>query len=87
MAIARKPKATNKQGKAVDINALINKGGSPATKDKKHEAEKSILLRVPSNTLEKIDEIVNSRQIKTPRHTWLLEAVFEKLEREGSISM
>ena len=86
MAIARKPKATNKEEKAVDINALISKGGSPATNNQKKVEEKPILLRVPSDVLERIDEIVSSKQIKTPRHTWLLEAVFEKLEKEIKIS-
>lgn len=86
MAIAKKPKSTNKEIKEADIVALINKGGSPAKDDKKKVEEKPILLRVPSDALEKIDEIVSSKQIKTPRHTWLLEAVFEKLEREKGIS-
>jgi hypothetical protein len=26
---------------------------------------------------------VEARPIRTPRHTWLLEAVYEKLEREA----
>lgn len=83
MAIARKPKAENKDKKQVDIDALINKGGSPVANDKMKTKDKSILLRIPSDTLKTIDEVVSSKQIKTPRHTWLLEAVFEKLEREA----
>jgi len=83
MAISRKPKTTEKQVKEQDINALINKGGSTAESEPKREGEKPILIRVPTETLEEIDKIVASKKIKTPRHTWLLEAVFEKLEREG----
>jgi hypothetical protein len=83
MAISRKPKTTEKPIKEQDINALINKGGSTAENGSKKEGDKPILIRVPPDTLEMIDKIVASKKIKTPRHTWLLEAVFEKLEREG----
>lgn len=82
MAISRKPTATEKTVKEPNITALINKGGSTAETSTKEEKEKPILLRVPSEVLIQIDAIVSSKRIKTPRHTWLLEAVFEKLERE-----
>jgi hypothetical protein len=32
--------------------------------------------------MERIDHAVQARRIKTPRHTWLLEAIIEKLDRE-----
>lgn len=83
MAISRKPKAAEKPAKEKDINALINKGGSVAKNGNKKLEEKPILIRIPAEVLEKIDEIVSAKKIKTPRHTWLLEAVFEKLEKEG----
>jgi hypothetical protein len=41
-----------------------------------------VILRIPTNLLEKIDGVVQARPIRTPRHTWLLEAIHEKLERE-----
>ncbi len=85
MAISRKPKISEKQVKEQNINALINKGGSIAeenTDGGKQAGDKPILIRVPAEALKKIDEIVSAKKIKTPRHTWLLEAVFEKLERE-----
>ena len=82
MAISRKPKTTEKTAQEPNIAALINKGGSTAEATIKEDKEKPILLRVPSDVLSQIDAIVSSKRIKTPRHTWLLEAVFEKLERE-----
>ncbi len=85
MAISRKPKISEIQVKEQNINALINKGGSIAKEnndDDKESGDKPILIRVPAEALQKIDEIVSAKKIKTPRHTWLLEAVFEKLERE-----
>lgn len=85
MAISRKPKISEIQVKEQNINALINKGGSIAKEnndDDKESGDKPILIRVPAEALQKIDEIVSAKKIKTPRHTWLLEAIFEKLERE-----
>ena len=83
MAISRKPNVKEKTAKEPNITALINKGGSTAEKTDEKPLEKPILIRVPSEIIEQIDSIVSSKKIKTPRHTWLLEAVFEKLERES----
>lgn len=88
MAISRKPKqSSSTEGKGIDVDALIRKGGSIAEKNNGQERqEKSavpVILRVPEDILEKVDASVQSRRIKTPRHTWLLEAVLEKLERES----
>ena len=84
MPIARKPKATVPQG--VDVDALISKGGGVAERgsqsDRTERATSPVVLRVPAHLLGRIDEVLASRLLKTPRHTWLLEAVLEKLERE-----
>ncbi|HXH69832.1 MAG TPA: hypothetical protein VNI60_05735 [Pyrinomonadaceae bacterium] len=88
MAIARKPKPTEIQAKEQSINALISKGGSVA-KDREdggnanQTENKPVLIRIPPEALRKIDEIVGAKKIKMPRHTWLLEAVFEKLEKDS----
>lgn len=84
MPITRKPKATVPQ--RVDVDALISKGGGVAERepqpDKKESTTSSVVLRIPAHLLGRIDEALASRLLKTPRHTWLLEAVLEKLERE-----
>ncbi len=90
MAIARKPKPSETQAKEQSINALINKGGSVAESREddgsaKQTGDKPILIRIPAEAVKKIDEIVSAKKIKTPRHTWLLEAVFEKLEKDSQI--
>jgi hypothetical protein len=87
MAISRKPQAAAKSRDVVDINALIHKGGSAAS-EQVREGEKPtpLLLRLPSDLLSRIDLSVKSRRIKTPRHTWILEAIVEKLEREAELS-
>lgn len=82
MAIARRPQPSEKQTKEQNINALISKGGSVAESNDKESGDKPILIRIPAEVLKKIDEIVSAKKIKTPRHTWLLEAIFEKLERD-----
>ena len=86
MPITRKPKPVAAAAPGVDVNALINKGGGVARQDVKAEADENatspVVLRVPNRLLKRIDQALLSRPLKTPRHTWLLEAVLEKLERE-----
>ncbi len=88
MAISRKPKpSSSAAAKTVDVDALIRKGGSIAGNNGGQGKEKDavpVILRVPEDILERIDSSVQARRIKTPRHTWLLEAVLEKLEREST---
>jgi hypothetical protein len=83
MTISRKPKTEQATAKNVDVDALINKGGSIAQRQDAELKEKPVILRVPEDVLERIDATVKARRIKTPRHTWLLEAVLEKLEKES----
>jgi hypothetical protein len=88
MAISRKPKPSSSVAtKTVDVDALIHKGGSIAGNNGGQGKEKDavpVILRVPEDILKRIDGSVQARLIKTPRHTWLLEAVLEKLEREST---
>lgn len=86
MAVTRKP-AKQAEPQAVDVEALIRKGGSVAGEAEGGsggQASKaaSVILRIPADVMERIDEAVQARRIKTPRHTWLLEAIMEKLDRE-----
>ena len=86
MAIARKPKKTAEK-QQVDVDALINKGGSVA-KDFQSQLKKDtsdgkpVALRIPASLLEDIDNALQKRSIRMPRHTWILEALAEKLDRE-----
>lgn len=86
MPITRKPKPSTASPQGVDVDALINKGGSVAGRDAKAEqkegAASPVVLRVPNHLLARIDQALASRLLRTPRHTWLLEAVLEKIERE-----
>lgn len=91
MAITRKPKPpASAPAAAVDVEALINKGGSVATAAPASAAAPDkpvpVVLRMPSDVLERVDQQVEARAVKVPRHTWLMEAVIEKLAREEKAS-
>lgn len=83
MAIARKPKPRT-------IDEFIEEGGSaPAaivpTETKPVRAEKTeqpVKLRVPAELLEQIDAAVAAKRPAPSRHNWILEAIYEKLDRE-----
>lgn len=86
MAISRKiskPKVEETQ-----IEELIFKGGSSGQTETQQEPEEDIIkkvqLRISTNKIDKIDSLVNSRAGKVSRHTWIMEAIEEKLEKECS---
>jgi hypothetical protein len=87
MTITRKPSPTASAD--VDVDVLINRGGSVAKLERKPADSKKqvyVQLRLQHDIIERIDDSLRARDIKTPRHTWLLEAIHEKLEREGITS-
>jgi|SRR5580700_11276603 hypothetical protein len=45
----------------------------------------ALTVRVPRDVLDRIDFLVRLRRSKIPRHSWLLEAIYEKLAREGEM--
>lgn len=42
----------------------------------------ALTVRVPRALVSDIDQERNTRQVRVPRNTWILEAVVEKLDRE-----
>ncbi len=88
MAITRKPQKTIedkpiKAKKAVDVAALINKGGSAVQGNTGKNEEKPVIQRVPEDILKRVDEAVGARRVKTSRNTWINEAILDLLEKEG----
>jgi predicted DNA binding CopG/RHH family protein len=65
--------------------ALIKKGGRSARplEDEDQVQEKRISLRIPEDVAERIKQAAKARPIKMPSHTWIVEAVLEKLKKEG----
>lgn len=95
MAITRKPKLQENgtDAPAVDVDALIHKGGSvasaaaPAGESAAGQQARSTVaatLRIPAQLAEKIDRLLEQRPLRVPRHQWILEAMVEKLEREAA---
>jgi hypothetical protein len=91
MPITRKPR---RAPDGVDVEALIGKGGTvptaPAAKTSGSPRASddletvAVILRLPKDVLADVDRAVKARRVRTPRHTWLLEAVLDKLDREGA---
>ena len=84
MAIARKPQRPSSTATAIDVAALISRGGSPSgtTTDALGKST-PILLRIPADIMDRLDAALKARPVKLPRHTWILEAIHEKLTREN----
>jgi hypothetical protein len=92
MALSRKPKPQPVEAAlGVDIDALINKGGTVATDNTQSTPENlqperesvAVALRLPVGFEARIATARKGRAVKIPRHTWILEAISEKLEKEG----
>ncbi|MGI0488570.1 hypothetical protein ACN4EK_24430 [Pantanalinema rosaneae CENA516] len=84
MPVVRKPKS---------VEEFIESGGSvsqvpvPTPPPAKapasaKEEEKGLKLRLPVSLLEQVDAAVASRRPAPSRHQWILEAIYEKLDRE-----
>ncbi|MEF2233372.1 MAG: hypothetical protein V3580_04895 [Candidatus Cardinium sp.] len=68
------------------VSDLINKGGAvPNTSKKEERSIQNIQLRLPNSLVQKIDsQCTNSYyQVKRSRHSWILDAILEKIDREN----
>jgi len=78
MAVTRKPKS---------VDAFIHNGGTDSSEKKAAEvlanSIQPVKLRVPQSLLDQIDVAVAKRKPEPSRHQWILEAIYEKLERQS----
>ena len=81
MAIARKPKG-NAQASETEIAVLIDKGGSTAGQKVAAPENLAVALRIPGPLAERLTRALEGNMTRMPRHTWILEAIVEKLDRE-----
>ena len=81
MAVTRKPRVVPEHA----IEALIAKGGSVATPAAPPAAPdvKMVPVRMEATLLARLDQAVQAQPIKIPRNTWVLQAILEKLARDG----
>lgn len=87
MAIRRLPTQTAPASDlAARTEAFINRGLQVATEPEKLQAAefkpKNVLLTIPGDSHVRIEHLLKGRRVRIPRHTWILEAIVEKLERE-----
>lgn len=80
MAISKKPNTETIASEA-KIKALIAKGGSVA-KDKLDSSKKNLQLRIETDLINQIDAVRGKNPVPPSRHTWILEAIHEKLRKE-----
>jgi predicted DNA binding CopG/RHH family protein len=75
----------NDKDRDAALLALIKKGGRSArvVEDEEQIPEKRISLRIAEDVAERIKQAAKARPIKTPSHTWIVEAILEKLKKEG----
>lgn len=83
MAITRKPKPAQTSSESA-VMAAINKGGSVAATSTQTEPElASVLIRLPSDMLARIDASVRRRlPVRISRVAWIIEALQERLKAE-----
>lgn len=80
MPIRRKP-----TGKEKDLEAFIQGGiqePSEVVSSEEVEEVKALKLRIPIDLLNSVDALVKQRKPSPSRHQWILEAIYEKVERE-----
>lgn len=68
------------------VSDLINKGGAVPNNSKKEERSiQNIQLRLPNSLVQKIDSQCTNvyYQVKKSRHSWILDAILEKIDRES----
>ena len=87
MALRRKPRSEPHKSSSADerrIESLINKGGSvaPDHEEGKGVRPQLVQLRLSRSLVQRIDKVRQQRLVAPSRHTWLLEALLEKLETE-----
>lgn len=80
MAVTKKPAKISE----AEVNNVISGGGStPNEPEPKLAEEVRITIAIPGELTEVIDRL--RKPTKTSRRTWLLQAAYEKLKRDGEI--
>lgn len=69
------------------IEELILKGGSSGKENnlqEKADVVRKVQLRISTSKLNEIDQLLKKRVGNVSRHTWIMEAIEEKLGKENS---
>jgi hypothetical protein len=91
MPVSRRPKArteeefinqANDDDISVDPKVISNLELSENQLDSESDIQ-PLKLRVPRELVRDIDNLLSQRKPKISRHNWILEALYEKLERDS----
>ena len=88
VALSRKPRAerTGSNPTEVEISALIEKGGSvPGEAGKGEEGSRSFLVRIDHSLFESVNQAVQRNPVIKSRNTWVVNAIYEQLKRDGMV--
>lgn len=77
MALTRKPQVDESK-----VQEIIGKGGKTSADISAKPRKITVQLRLSADMLKRIDAAVSRRAVRIPRHTWFLEAIVDKLDRE-----
>ena len=88
MAVTRKPKDEQapepplQDGPA--FQQYLSKGGSAAKPQPEAPKDIRFTLQIPGPLCRELDRVREGRPLKISRHQWVLEAILEKIQREGA---
>ena len=85
MALSKKLK---KEENTTTIESLILKGGTSGFEIQEPDNIndlKRVQLRISISELKQIDHLVSQRPGNLARHTWIMEAIAEKLKRDNQV--
>ncbi len=84
MTVARRPKSTKPT--EAEIEAVIGKGGGvPGGEPRQGEGSKPFVVRIDSGLFEKMNQAVRDNPVIKSRNTWVVNAIYEQLKRDGLV--
>ena len=90
MPVSRKPKARteeefiNQANDDILLDPKVISNLEPSENQSDSESDiQPLKLRVPRELVKDIDNLLSQRKPKISRHNWILEALYEKLERDS----
>jgi hypothetical protein len=90
MPVSRRPKARteeefiNQANDDILLDPKVISNLEPSENQLDSESDiQPLKLRVPRDLVKDIDHLLSQRKPKISRHNWILEALYEKLERDS----
>lgn len=84
MVVTHRPKPQAAIDEAAALRIIEKGGTAPAASESPQKAIHQHPLKMPHDLLERIETARSKAAVKLPRNTWILQAIAERLEREGA---